>query len=116
MFCLLICSLFASAHAACCAPARARNPGTGKTTVARHVGAALRQLGVLRSDTFVERSGAAVLSDSVAEFKKLFEDERLLKKGGLLFLDEAPQLSPKTDRTGAQIVNLLLKARKCDTL
>jgi hypothetical protein len=81
--------------------------------VARHVGAALRQLGVLRCDAFVERSGAAVLSDGVAEFKKLFEDDKLLKKGGLLFLDEAAQLSPKTDRTGAQIVNLLLKAR-CD--
>ena len=83
------------------------NPGTGKTTVARHVAAALHQMGVVATDVFVEQGGAAMLSDGLNEFKKLITGK--LGKGGVLFIDEAPQLAPKTDKTGAQIVNYLLK-------
>jgi SpoVK/Ycf46/Vps4 family AAA+-type ATPase len=65
---------------------------------------------VVASPTFVELGGAAVLSDGLAAFKKVLEDKDQLVNGGTLFIDEMYQLSPKTDKSGAQIVNYLLKA------
>jgi stage V sporulation protein K len=91
----------------CCAPCHS-NPGTGKTTVARLVAAALFEMDVVQCDKFVELGGASVLADGIAEFKKVFEEE--LEDGGVLFIDEVYQLNPKTDKSGAQIVNYLLKA------
>lgn len=93
------------------------NPGSGKTTVARIMGAVLLQLGVVAAGSpLVERSGAAMLSEGPSGLTKLLEGE--LVKGGVLFIDEAYQLSPKTDRTGAQVAHLLLKSLedKRDTL
>ena len=67
----------------------------------------LHELGVTATPAFVERGGAAMLADGMDAFKKLLVDD--LEDGGVLFIDEAYQLNPRTDKGGAQIVNYLLK-------
>lgn len=81
------------------------NPGTGKTTVARLYGALLQDLGILPASKFVETSGSALLTGGVDALKKHLGE---LDKGGVLFLDEAYQLNPKTNPTGAQVLDYLL--------
>lgn len=76
------------------------NPGTGKTTVARIYGEVLQELGVLKNSKIVEKSGAALVNGGVSELKK---DLKGLKDGGVLFIDEAYQLNPKTNPMGAQV-------------
>ncbi len=76
------------------------NPGTGKTTVARHYAGLLKELGVLPGDAVEETSGAALVNGGLTELKKLLKN---LEKGGVLFIDEAYQLKPKTNPQGAQV-------------
>ena len=49
---------------------------------------------------FVETSGAALLSGGLPELKKLLQQ---LEGGGVLFIDEAYQLNPKMNPSGAQV-------------
>eukprot|EP00397_Hematodinium_sp_SG-2012_P000289 GEMP01000289.1.p1 GENE.GEMP01000289.1~~GEMP01000289.1.p1 ORF type:complete len:2487 (+),score=732.48 GEMP01000289.1:46-7506(+) len=81
------------------------NPGTGKTTVARLYGTFLKERKVLKADTFVETSGAALLNGGVEELKKHL---KTVENGGVLFIDEAYQLNPSTSQAGAQILDYLL--------
>ena len=81
------------------------NPGTGKTTVARHYGAMLKEIGILPGDGYEETSGAKLLADGVAKLKDLLKK---LENGGLLFVDESYQLQPKKNQTGAGVLDLLL--------
>ena len=81
------------------------NPGTGKTTVARFYGELLAEVGALPAATFEETSGAKLLADGVGKLKELLKN---LEKGGVLFVDEAYQLDPKKNQTGAAVLNLLL--------
>ena len=48
----------------------------------------------------VEESGASLLNGGVALLQKHLTT---LEKGGVLFLDEAYQLNPKTNPMGAQV-------------
>jgi Holliday junction resolvasome RuvABC ATP-dependent DNA helicase subunit len=76
------------------------NPGTGKTVVARIYAELLAELGVLPASEVVETSGAAMVNGGVSELKKQLEK---LAKGGVLFIDEAYQINPKTNPMGAQV-------------
>ncbi|KAG1673297.1 hypothetical protein FOA52_002577 [Chlamydomonas sp. UWO 241] len=78
------------------------NPGTGKTTVARIYAKVLMQLGIIPRATVVETSGAKLISGEESELLTS------LNEGGVLFVDEAAQLKPKTDRLGARVLELLL--------
>lgn len=57
-------------------------------------------MAVLPAAEVVETSGAALVNGGVSEAKKMVEK---LAKGGVLFLDEAYQLQPKTNPMGAQV-------------
>ena len=81
------------------------NPGTGKTTVARYFGELLAELGVLPGSAFEETSGAKLLAGGDAELKGLLGN---LDQGGVLFVDEAYQLEPRRNRSGKQVLDLLL--------
>ena len=86
------------------------NPGTGKTTVARILGRAFRALGVLERANFVEtdRSGlvAKYEGQTAAKTNKLIDSAA----GGILFIDEAYQLTQgENDQYGAEAVATLLK-------
>ncbi|KAJ9507979.1 hypothetical protein QJQ45_021314 [Haematococcus lacustris] len=81
------------------------NPGTGKTTVARIYAELLKELGVLPDAQVVETSGSALANGGVEQLKK---ELTKLEKGGVLFLDEAYQLNPKINPSGAAVLDYLL--------
>ncbi|KAL6759018.1 P-loop containing nucleoside triphosphate hydrolase protein, partial [Haematococcus lacustris] len=81
------------------------NPGTGKTTVARIYAALLKELGVLPDAQVVETSGSALANGGVEQLKK---ELTKLEKGGVLFVDEAYQLNPKINPSGAAVLDYLL--------
>lgn len=73
------------------------SPGTGKTTVAKRMGAMLRRAGVLSKGHVVVRERATLLGQNYAS-----ESENTLKaieaaQGGILFIDEAYQLFQPDD-------------------
>ncbi|KAJ7104159.1 P-loop containing nucleoside triphosphate hydrolase protein [Mycena belliarum] len=83
------------------------NPGTGKTTVARHYAKFLSSVGILSGREFIETTGARLSNDGVAGTKKLLED--LLKaEGGTVFVDEAYQLTAPQNYQGPQVLEFLL--------
>ena len=82
------------------------NPGTGKTTIAKHYGLFLQQLGVLPEDSrFVETSGAALIQKGVSYLEQEL-DQVKEAGGGLVFVDEAYQLT--SDREGKKVLDFLL--------
>jgi hypothetical protein len=82
--------------------------GTGKTTVARLYGEFLKDIGVLPKEClFKETTGSKLISDGVPGLTQLL-DELKQVKGGIIFVDEAYQLSPQEDSEGRKILNFLL--------
>ncbi|KAG5647446.1 hypothetical protein DXG03_009376 [Asterophora parasitica] len=83
------------------------NPGTGKTTVARSYGKLLALLEALPGDTFVETTGSRLAHDGVAGAKKHIE-EVIKAGGGVIFVDEAYQLTSTHNFQGGQVLDFLL--------
>eukprot|EP00899_Mesostigma_viride_P017244 jgi/Mesvir1/25520/Mv01770-RA.1 len=85
----------------------AGNPGTGKTTVARLYGEFLVSLGVLSGSAMEETTGARLVQEGVDELKELLE--AIDEGGGVLFIDEAYQVNPKSEMYGQRVLNYLLE-------
>ncbi|TFY66383.1 hypothetical protein EVG20_g4700 [Dentipellis fragilis] len=83
------------------------NPGTGKTTVARHYAKFLASVDVLPGDEFVETTGSGLANDGVPGTKKLIENV-LKAGGGAIFIDEAYQLKSEHNFQGGQVLDYLL--------
>ncbi|KAF2742814.1 P-loop containing nucleoside triphosphate hydrolase protein [Sporormia fimetaria CBS 119925] len=83
------------------------NPGTGKTTVARHYSKFLVEVGALPGGEFVESSGSALANDGVSACKAHI-DNILEAGGGVFFIDEAYQLVSGNSPGGKAVLDYLL--------
>ncbi|OTB03033.1 hypothetical protein M426DRAFT_61032, partial [Hypoxylon sp. CI-4A] len=84
------------------------NPGTGKTTVARLYARFLQSLDLLDSDDVKETSGIKVAAKGALGIKKKLK-RILYNGGGILFVDEAYQLTaPYLDGTGRAALDVIL--------
>lgn len=83
------------------------NPGTGKTTVARLYAKFLTSIGVIPGSCFKEESGASLANCGVSGCKKLIED-MLNDGGGVIFIDEAYQLTSGQSSGGGAVLDYLL--------
>lgn len=83
------------------------NPGTGKTTVARLYAAFLTSIGVIPGSCFKEETGASLANAGVNGCKKLIED-MLNNGGGVIFIDEAYQLTSGNSYGGSAVLDYLL--------
>ncbi|KAK4124691.1 P-loop containing nucleoside triphosphate hydrolase protein [Parathielavia appendiculata] len=83
------------------------NPGTGKTTVARLYAQFLTELCVIPGSCFKENTGAGLADLGVAGCKKLI-DEILNEGGGVLFIDEAYQLTSGNNAGGGAVLDYIL--------
>ncbi|MGW1181433.1 AAA family ATPase [Streptomyces drozdowiczii] len=90
------------------------NPGTGKTTVARLVGEMYRDVGILERGHCVE----AKASDLVAGYigQTALRTDALIDRAldGVLFIDEAYELSDQRDGFGSEAIGALLKRMEDD--
>ncbi|EKD17579.1 NFX1-type zinc finger-containing protein 1 [Drepanopeziza brunnea f. sp. 'multigermtubi' MB_m1] len=83
------------------------NPGTGKTTVARHYAKVLTSLQVLGGDEFVETTGSRLAHGGITEVKNhLAQLEKA--EGGVYFIDEAYQLAEGHNFGGKTVLDFLL--------
>ncbi|KAK0239335.1 P-loop containing nucleoside triphosphate hydrolase protein [Armillaria nabsnona] len=83
------------------------NPGTGKTTVARHYAKFLASLQILPGLAFEETTGSRLTDDGVRGAKKLIEGV-ISAGGGAIFVDEAYQLTTEHNSQGSQVLDFLL--------
>ncbi|EIN07312.1 P-loop containing nucleoside triphosphate hydrolase protein [Punctularia strigosozonata HHB-11173 SS5] len=83
------------------------NPGTGKTTVARHFARFLASAQVITGNQFVEVTGSGLANEGVPGIKKRIEGI-LEAGGGTLFCDEAYQLTARPNAAGSQVMDYLL--------
>jgi len=82
------------------------NPGTGKTTIAKHYCKFLKELEILpKTSTPTITSGAALINGGVKKLEKTLDDIKKAK-GGVIFVDEAYQLV--SDRAGKQVLDFIL--------
>lgn len=83
------------------------NPGTGKTTVARHYAKFLAAVGIIPGYKFIETTGSRLSNEGVSQCQKMIE--QLLKDGGgVVFIDEAYQMAQSCNLGGGQVLDFLL--------
>jgi ATP-dependent Clp protease ATP-binding subunit ClpA len=80
---------------------------TGKTTIARHYAKFLASVKVIPAATFEERTGAQLANEGVSGAQKLLDDVTK-SGGGVIFIDEAYQLTSGNNPGGAAVLDYLL--------
>ncbi|ETY74840.1 AAA family ATPase [Lactiplantibacillus fabifermentans] len=91
------------------------NPGTGKTTVARLISQIFYNLGLLSKATVVEATRADLVGNFVGQTEEKTQTVLQQAHGGVLFIDEAYQLtSTGTTDYGQQVLETLLPALEND--
>ncbi len=85
-------------------------PGTGKTTMARKVGAIYKALGILpRGNELCECAGSDLLGSAIGDAANLVKDKIKHSMGGILFVDEAYQLSNNGNPYGQEACDTFIK-------
>ena len=84
------------------------NPGTGKTTVARHIGQMYKALGLLSSGHVVEADRGSLVAAYLGQ--TAIKTEEMCRKalGGVLFIDEAYSLDVDGRDYGTEAIETLL--------
>jgi len=88
------------------------NPGTGKTTVARKLGAIYSQIGLLKTGHVHEVSRVDLVGEYIGQTAPKVMSAIDRARGGVLFIDEAYSLSRNNDDTkdfGKEVIELLIK-------
>lgn len=67
-------------------------PGTGKSTVAKRLGRFFKALGMLSSDTVLEKTPSSMQTGYVGQAGNCARDIMRQARGGVLLIDEAPGL------------------------
>lgn len=88
------------------------NPGTGKTTVARLLGAILKEIGILSRGHVVVRERSTLTGTIYCKEQELTLEALKEAQGGILFIDEAYTLYNKEDSKdpGKYVLETLLTA------
>ena len=91
------------------------NPGTGKTSIARLMGALLQSMEILPSSKVIEASRATLVGKYLGETPKTVNNICDQAIGGVLFIDEAYTLCEGADdQYGKEAVDTLMKRMEDD--
>lgn len=96
------------------------NPGTGKTTVARMLGAIYHNIGLLEKGHVHEVSRVDLVGEYIGQTAPKVKDAIEKARGGVLFIDEAYSLARSNEDSkdfGREVIELLIKEMshpKCD--
>ena len=86
-------------------------PGTGKTTVARLLGKAYKEMDILSSGHTVECNRATLVQDHIGGTEKATQEKIEEAKGGVLFIDEAYSMLSERQMSndfGVRIIDTLM--------
>ncbi|KAK5674099.1 hypothetical protein LTS10_013144 [Elasticomyces elasticus] len=79
------------------------NPGTGKTTVARHYAKCLASVGVVAGDMVPKITASGLMDGGVPAYRKLV-DELMSDGGGAILINEAYQFTSGVNTAGRQVL------------